>query len=158
MLKLTLLLSTFTAMKNNKNTHIAIVAANFYPDITKRLIDGALAVLNEAGVARQNTIVQLVPGCFEIPLACRRFAQDKTCDAVVALGCAVKGDTDHYLAIMNAATQGITQVMLSYGKPIGFGIIFAHNFKQAITRCGVKKNYGRVAALAALSMISPYAE
>ena len=145
-------------MKNNKNTHIAIVAANFYPDITKRLIDGALAVLNEAGVARQNTIVQLVPGCFEIPLACRYFAQDKTCDAIIALGCAVKGDTDHYLAIMNAATQGITQVMLSYGKPIGFGIIFAHNFKQAITRCGVKKNYGRVAALAALSMISPYAE
>ncbi|OGF28555.1 6,7-dimethyl-8-ribityllumazine synthase [Candidatus Falkowbacteria bacterium RIFOXYC2_FULL_47_12] len=140
-------------MKSNKKIKIAIVAANFYPGITGRLISGARTVLRTAGVLEKNITVQLVPGCFELPLACQKMAQRKTCDALIALGCAIRGETDHYTYIAQGMTHGIMDVMLKYDKPIGFGVILVDSRKLALARSGAKINYGAGAAQAALAIL-----
>lgn len=141
-------------MKKKNTIHVAIIAANFYPDITQKLIDGALATLQEAAVVKKNIMIQLVPGCFELPLACQRALQQKTYDAAIVLGCALQGETDHYAAIMNGTTQGIMDVMLRANKPVGFGVIFAHNRAQALARCQGTKNYGSGAARSVLAIVT----
>jgi len=141
-------------MKKIKQVRIAIIAANFHPDITQKLIDGALATLQEAAITKENIMIQLVPGCFELPLACQQALRQKKYDAAIVLGCALRGETDHYTAIMNGATQGVMDVMLRCGKPVGFGLIFARTRTQALARCQGGKNYGSGAARAIISMLS----
>jgi len=140
-------------MKGNKKIKIAVIAANFYPDITKCLISGALDVLHTAGISKKNITVQLVPGCFELPLACQKMAQRKKYDALIALGCAIRGKTDHYTYIAQGMTQGIVDVMLKYNKPIGFGVILVHSYRLALARSSVKINYGAGAAQAVLAVL-----
>jgi 6,7-dimethyl-8-ribityllumazine synthase len=132
---------------------IGIVISRFNDDITKKMLTGALDCLKENNVNDKNIKTVWVPGSFEIPLACKRLAASKKYDALIALGCIIKGETDHNYFIALEVSRGIMDTMLKDSLPIGFGIITTNNLKQAQERSTIKNNKGREAAEAALMMI-----
>jgi 6,7-dimethyl-8-ribityllumazine synthase len=131
---------------------IGIVVSQFNDNITKPMLEGALETLWENKVKKKNIKTVWVPGSFEIPLACQKLAQTKKYDALVAIGCVIKGETDHFYYICNEASRGIMEVMLKFDIPIGFGVLTTKNSKQAEVRSRGKENKGREAAEAALAM------
>ncbi|PIQ68094.1 MAG: 6,7-dimethyl-8-ribityllumazine synthase [Candidatus Taylorbacteria bacterium CG11_big_fil_rev_8_21_14_0_20_46_11] len=133
--------------------HFAIVVAEFNADITEKLLRGALNALESAGVLPENIKVVHVPGAFELPLMCQKLARTKKYDGLVALGCVIKGETDHYFYVAGEASRGIMEVMLREDIPIGFGVITVNTVMQAKARSGVKNNAGAWAAEAVLQML-----
>ena len=103
---------------------------------------------------REDAILEVrVPGAFELPLACRWLAGSGRFDAVVALGCVIRGGTDHYEHVCTQASRGILDAMMDSGVPIGFGLLTCDTLEQALDRAGGKvRNKGADAALAALEM------
>lgn len=130
---------------------IGIVVSRYNEDITTSLLGGAIALCQEWGVKKQNIRVVEVPGGFEIPFGCLKLLQKNKPDAIIALGCIIKGETDHDVYIANAVSYGITQLSLQYKIPIAFGVITTNNLKQAKVRATGSSNKGREAAAAALS-------
>ena len=131
----------------------AIVVSRFNEEITAGLLDGARAALREAAVADGDVTVVHVPGAFEIPVAALRLAEDGTWDAVIALGCLIKGETVHFEYIASAASQGIMNVSTATGVPVAFGVLTAMTDAQAEERAAPgPRNKGREAALAAVEM------
>lgn len=139
---------------NGGRKRIGIAVADFNPDITEKLLAGALTALASAGVRKEDIRVVRVPGSFELPLACQKLAGTKKYDALVALGCVIKGETDHYYYVAGEAARGIMDVMLKWNIPIGFGVLTTNTLKQAQERSGKKGNAGAGAARAALILIS----
>jgi len=139
---------------NANKFKIAIVVSNFNYDITGKMLDGAKKILKENKVKSGNIKVLMVPGSFEIPLVCQKLAQTKKYDGIVAIGCVIKGETDHYYYISNEVSRGIMDIMLKFSIPIGFGVITTNNLKQAKARSGKKSNKGSEAAEAVLEMIN----
>lgn len=139
---------------DGKKLKIAIAVSEFNQDITKKMLDGALAILKLNKIKRSNIKIIRVPGSFEIPLACQKLAMSKKFDGLIALGCVIKGETDHYYYIAGEASKGVMDVILKFNIPIGFGIITTNNLKQAQARSSGKSNKGREAALAVLEMIN----
>lgn len=133
---------------------IAIVVAKFNVDITERMLEGSLDVLEKNKVQKNNIKIVWVPGSFEIPLACQKLAQSKIYDGIIAIGCLIKGETDHYYYISNEVSRGIMDVMLKFSLPIGFDVITTQNLKQAKERSSGKENRGAQAAQAVLEMIT----
>jgi 6,7-dimethyl-8-ribityllumazine synthase len=117
------------------------------------MLKGALETLKENKVKAENIKTVWVPGSFEITLACQRFAETKKYDALVAIGCVIKGETDHFYYICSEASRGIMNVMLKFNIPIGFGMLTTQKLKQARIRSRGKENKGREAAEAALAMV-----
>ncbi len=138
---------------NGSKLKISIVVSQFNKDITNKMLTGALKVLKENKVKKNNIKIIQVPGSFEIPLTCQRLAKTKKYHALIALGCVINGKTDHYYYICQEASRGIMDIMLKYSIPIGFGVLTTHNLKQAQIRSEGKNNKGREAAEAALAMI-----
>ena len=129
---------------------ICIVLANYYPDISKQLLKGASATLSSYGIKEYKKII--APGIFEIPTLISRHI--KNFDAIIALGCVIKGKTPHFNFISTAATNGIMNLSIAHKKPIGNGIITCLNMNQALERCNTKKkNKGGEAAKAVLSVL-----
>ncbi len=133
---------------------IGIVVSKFNSDITGGMLQGTMDVLEKNKVKKSNIKTVWVPGAFEIPLACQKAAKTKKFDALIALGCVIKGGTDHYYFVSNEAARGIMDVMLKYDIPIGFGVITTNNLKQAQDRSRGKNNKGAEATQAVLEMIS----
>ncbi|MDD5489090.1 MAG: 6,7-dimethyl-8-ribityllumazine synthase [Candidatus Moranbacteria bacterium] len=131
---------------------IGIVVSQFNDNITGPMLEGALETLKENQVKEENIEIVWVPGSFEIPLACQKLAETKKYDALVAIGCVIKGETDHYYYICNEVSRGVMDVMLEYNLPIGFGVLTCNNLKQAQVRSRGRENKGREAAVAALAM------
>lgn len=131
---------------------IGIVVARFNSDITEKMLKGALKTLKENKVKENNIKVIYVPGSFEIPFACQELARSKKFNALIALGCVIKGETNHFYYVAGEAARGVQDVMLKFNIPIGFGIITTNNLKQARTRSTGRGNKGEEAALAALEM------
>jgi len=131
----------------------AIVVSRFNSFITERLRDGAQLGLHQMG-ARKNAITLVrVPGAFEIPSAARTLAETKKYDAIICLGCLIRGDTAHYDVIVNEVTRGIGQSAQETGVPHAFGVLTCDTLEQAINRAGLKMgNKGFEAALAAIEM------
>ena len=128
---------------------ILIVAANYYPKITNKLIKSAEGVINKNQILKQKTII--VPGIFEIPVVISQNI-DKF-DGFIALGCVIKGKTPHFDLITQAVTKAVMDLSIKYKKPIGNGIITSLNMKQAIERANPKKrNKGKEAAEAVISV------
>ena len=128
---------------------ILIVAANYYPKISNKLIDSAEDVLNKKQILKIKKII--VPGIFEIPVIISQNI-DKF-DGFIALGCVIKGKTPHFDLITQAVTNAIMDLSIKYKKPIGNGIITSLNMKQAIERANPKKrNKGKEAAEAVISV------
>jgi 6,7-dimethyl-8-ribityllumazine synthase len=132
----------------------AIVCARFYADVAQDLLDGATRALRDCKVGDGDVRVFDVPGCFEIPLACRRLADTGRYDALVALGAVVRGETPHFDFVAGECARGIMDVQLATGTPIGFGVLTTESLSQARERAeaaGGDKGYA--AALAAASLL-----
>ncbi len=131
----------------------AIVVSRFNAPITDGLLGGALSALAEAEVAQEDVAVVRVPGAFEIPLTARALAETGQFDAVICLGCLIKGDTMHFEYIAEAATHGIARASAETGVPMAFGVLTTLTEAQAIVRSEPgPENKGREAALAAVEM------
>lgn len=132
----------------------AIVVARFYAELTDHLLDGARRGLREAGVANADIDVFEVPGCFEIPLACRNLETLGRYDGVVALGVVIRGDTPHFDFVAGECARGIMDVQLATGMPIGFGVLTTENLGQAQERADpARGDKGHEAALAAAQLV-----
>lgn len=133
----------------------AIVVARWNAVITDRLLDGALDALLRSGAARADIQVLRVPGAWEIPSAARTLAGTGLVDAVITLGCLLRGETAHYEAIYTEVARGIGQSQQETGIPHSFGVLTCENLEQALNRAGVKAgNKGFEAAAAAIEMVS----
>lgn len=150
-------LSTFS----NKNLSgvadrkFAIVVSEWNSEVTERLYNGAYSTLLNAGVRDENIIRKDVPGSFELSLGAQYMAQWKDVDAVICLGCVIKGETPHFDFICQAVANGITAVGLKYNKPVIFGVITTLNMEQALDRAGGKHgNKGDEAAATAIKMLN----
>ncbi len=140
--------------KNGEGLCFGLAVADFNSDITGRLLSGALTALAKAGVQKRDIHVVHVPGSFELPLACQKLAKTNKYVALVALGCVIKGETDHYYYVAGEASRGIMDVMLKHDIPIGFGVLTTNTLEQAHKRSGKKDNAGAAAARATLCMIA----
>lgn len=133
----------------------ALVVARFHGDLADMLLDGARRALRDCNVAEADVAVVEVPGCFEVPLACRNVIATKTFDAVVALGAVIRGETPHFDYVAGECARGIMDVQLGSGVPIGFGILTTENVAQARERAAAEGgDKGYSAALAAAALLS----
>ncbi|TWD75020.1 6,7-dimethyl-8-ribityllumazine synthase [Kribbella amoyensis] len=133
---------------------VAVVAAQWHPKVTDALVAGALRALDESGVT-DYTVIR-VPGSFELPVATLHAAKGGY-DAVVALGVVIRGDTPHFEYVCQAATEGLMQVGVTTGVPVGFGLLTCDNDPQALDRAGLpdsREDKGYESAQAALSTLA----
>jgi 6,7-dimethyl-8-ribityllumazine synthase len=130
----------------------ALVVSKYNDFVTDRLQAGALAALTAAG-AVDITVVR-VPGAFEIPIAAHHAAQSRAYDAVVCLGCVVRGETPHFEYLASAVSHGLTSAAAATGVPITFGVLTTNSIEEAIERAGEgPSNKGWEAATAAIEMV-----
>ena len=131
----------------------ALVVSRFNAFITERLFQSAYDGLLRSGAKKKDIALVRVPGAFEIPLAARTLAETKKYDAIICIGCLLRGDTAHYDVIVNEVTRGIGQSAQETGVPHAFGVLTCETLEQAIDRAGLKMgNKGFEAALAAVEM------
>lgn len=144
---------------NGNGQRIAIVVARWNDAITTRLLSGALSQLEARSVAADDVDVHWVPGAFEIPLAAKLAAASGRYDAVVTLGCVIRGDTAHFEYVAGPAAEGVLHAQLDTGVPIIFGILTVENRQQALERSVIDDdvegdNKGAEAVDTALEMIA----
>ena len=133
----------------------AIVVARWNAVITDRLLEGALDALMRSGATRADIQILRVPGAWEIPSAARVLANTGLADAIITLGCLLRGETAHYEAIYNEVARGIGQSQQETGIPHSFGVLTCETLEQALNRAGIKAgNKGFEAAAAAIEMVS----
>ena len=138
---------------NARGLRFGIVASRFNDFIVDRLLDAAVGTLLKHGVTAGDIEVVRVPGAFELPLAIKKLATSRRYNALIALGCVIKGATPHFDVVVREASRGIAEVSTSEEIPIGFGILTVDTIEQAIERAGTKAgNKGADAALAAIQM------
>lgn len=119
---------------DGSDLRIAVVSARWNSHVTMRLLDGVRRGLAAAGVPAANITEDWVPGAFELPLAAKTWAQSGRVDAVVCLGCVIRGETTHYEAVAGECASGIQQAQLETGVPIAFGALTVENLDQALAR------------------------
>jgi 6,7-dimethyl-8-ribityllumazine synthase len=130
---------------------VGLVAARFNDLIVDRLLEGALGALRQHGVDDDDIVVVRVPGAVEVPLLAQVLADRDDIDAVVALGCVIRGSTSHYDVVCSMVASGTTRVTLDASKPVIFGVLTTENLEQAFDRAGGKLgNKGAEAAAAAI--------
>jgi 6,7-dimethyl-8-ribityllumazine synthase len=140
---------------NAKGKRFALVVARFNAFITERLLQGALDALRRTGARNQDITILRVPGSFEIPSAARALAETGKYDAIICIGCLLRGETAHYDVIVNEVARGIGQSAQETGVPHSLGVLTCNTLEQAIDRAGLKMgNKGFDAALAAVEMAS----
>lgn len=144
-----------TGNLDGKGLRVGLVVSRFNELISERLLQGALDCLIRHGVLEQDILIARVPGAFEIPVAARRLALSGKHDAVVCVGCVIRGETSHYEQVCAEVARGVAAVALEAGLPVTFGVLTTENLHQAIERAGAKAgNKGWDAALAAIEMVS----
>ena len=147
------------SLKLDSNNHpdlnkykIGIVVSEWNKDITKNLLSGAIDTLIEQGIQKENIIIQWVPGSFELIYGSKVLLKKKF-DAIIAIGCVIKGETDHYNFICSSVSKGIMELNLISSIPIIFCVLTDHNKTQSIDRSGGKYgNKGSESAIAAIKM------
>src|SRR5688572_12396306 len=136
------------------DARFALVAARFNAFIVERLVEGALDALHRHGVSDDRITLVRVPGSWEIPLACSRLAKSGKVDAIVALGCVIRGATAHFDYVAGEVSKGVSGVSMQTQVPIAFGVLTTDTIEQAIERAGTKAgNKGFDAALSAIEMV-----
>jgi 6,7-dimethyl-8-ribityllumazine synthase len=136
-----------------------VVISRFNEFITAKLLDGAIDALVRHGASDSDIEVAWVPGAFEIPSVTRRMAESKKYDAVICLGCVIKGDTPHFDFIAAEVSKGVAQIGMQSSVPVIFGVLTTDTIEQAIERAGTKAgNKGSEAALGAIEMSNLYAQ
>jgi 6,7-dimethyl-8-ribityllumazine synthase len=138
---------------NAAGKRFALVVSRFNSFITERLFQSAYDGLLRSGAGKKDIALVRVPGAFEIPSAARMLAETKKYDAIICIGCLLRGDTAHYDVIVNEVTRGIGQSAQETGVPHAFGVLTCDTLDQAVDRAGLKMgNKGLEAALAAVEM------
>lgn len=140
-------------MGDASKLRVGIVVSAFNEDITGNMLAGARETLSAWGMADDAITVVTVPGSFELPYGCRTLlTQKEKPDAIIALGCVIKGETEHDRYVASAAANGIMDLSLQYGVPISFGVITTNTLEQAKVRSSGETNKGKEAAEAALRL------
>jgi 6,7-dimethyl-8-ribityllumazine synthase len=141
-------------MKLAVKAKIGVVTSRFNPEITEKLEQGALSRLHELGVGRDGLVAVHVPGAYEIPLAAK-WLLASGCEAVIALGAVIRGDTAHFDYVCSAVERGCTHLQLESGKPVVFGVLTTDTDEQALERVGGAHGHkGRDAADTAVEMLN----
>jgi len=137
-----------------RNMRFGIVQGRFNEMITDRLLEGAVDALRRHGAENNQIEVVVVPGAFEIPLAIKRMAASGRFDALIAIGCVIRGETPHFEYVAGECARGVSRAGYEYDIPIGFGVLTVDTIEQAIERAGTQAgNKGMEAALAAMEMV-----
>ena len=151
--------TTIAASGRAAGFRFALVVSKYHDFITDRLKAGALDALATAGAAAEDVTVVRVPGAFEIPLAAQHVAESGRFDAVVCLGCVIRGETPHFDYICSAVAHGLTDASAATGVPIAFGVLTTNSIEEALARAGDgPSNKGREAAVAAIEMADVVAQ
>jgi 6,7-dimethyl-8-ribityllumazine synthase len=146
-------------MLSAKGLKLGIVAARFNAFIVERLVDGAVDAFVRTGGSQDDVTVVRCPGAFEIPQVARKLVEAGTVDAVVCLGCVIRGATPHFDYVAGEAAKGVGQLASTARVPVVFGILTTESIEQAIERAGTKAgNKGFDAAMAAIEMASLYGQ
>jgi len=131
----------------------AVVVSRFNEFLTKQLLSGVIDTLNRHGADEDKIDIAWTPGAYEIPLIAKKLVDSKRYDAIICLGVIIRGNTPHFDHLCSSVTKGISDIALSSGVPITYGVITADNLEQAIERSGAKMgNKGREAANSAIEM------
>lgn len=134
---------------------IGIVVSEYYPEITMSLLQACVDTFAQQNLQQENLVIEYAPGAFELPIACQRLNRWYKVDALIALGCVVKGETDHDKYINHSVAQALQELSIKYGKPFLFGVLTPNNYQEALDRAGGKHgNKGVEVAVAALKMIA----
>jgi 6,7-dimethyl-8-ribityllumazine synthase len=136
-----------------KGLKFGMVLSRFNSFIAERLLEGALDALKRSGAEEEDCTVARVPGAFEIPLAAKKMVKSGRYDAIICLGCVIRGATPHFEYIATEVTKGIAHLSLENDIPISFGVLITDTIEQAIERAGTKVgNKGFDAAMSAIEM------
>ncbi|HDG3440490.1 TPA: 6,7-dimethyl-8-ribityllumazine synthase [Staphylococcus aureus] len=136
-----------------KDLKVAIVVSRFNDFITGRLLEGAKDTLIRHDVNEDNIDVAFVPGAFEIPLVAKKLASSGNYDAIITLGCVIRGATSHYDYVCNEVAKGVSKVNDQTNVPVIFGILTTESIEQTVERAGTKAgNKGAEAAVSAIEM------
>jgi 6,7-dimethyl-8-ribityllumazine synthase len=131
---------------------VGIVTSRFNENVTGKLREGAIEVLNDYGM---NYFDVAVPGAVEIPIAAQWLIEGKKCDAVITLGCVIRGETSHFDFVCNSVERGCTELQLKYNIPIAFGVLTTEDGNQALARAGGSHGHkGKESAYVALEMLA----
>lgn len=145
------------AVPDGSEYTIAVIAAEWNPEVTDSLLKGAVDTLKEYGVKDENLIVRRVPGTFELSSAADMIIRSENPDAVICIGCVIQGETRHFEFICQAVSQGITNVALAHHRPVIFSVLTCDTMQQALDRAGGKHgNKGAEGAITALKMCALY--
>lgn len=140
---------------NGKGLKFAIVCSRFNDLIVKSLVSGAYDALIRHEVNPEDIDVYKVPGAFEIPLMCKKLAETKNYDAVIAIGAVIRGSTPHFEYISSEVAKGIAKAGYDTGVPVIFGVLTTDTIEQAVERAGTKAgNKGAEAAMSALEFVN----
>lgn len=152
-------MTTIEHTRRDAGRRVAIVVSKFNNFVTDRLMAGAVALLESSGVGGDNVTVVRVPGAFEIPLAAQHAAESGRFDAVICLGCIIRGETPHFEYLASAVANGLTMAASATGVPMTFGVLTTNSAEEALARAGDgPDNKGREAALAALELADVVAQ
>ncbi len=144
---------TFEGKLIAKGLKFGIVVSRFNSFINDRLLEGAIDALQRSGAEEEDCAVVRVPGAFEIPLAAKKMVKTGRYDAIICLGCVIRGATPHYAYIATEVTKGIASLSLENEIPVAFGVLTTDTIEQAIERAGTKAgNKGFDAAMSAIEM------
>jgi 6,7-dimethyl-8-ribityllumazine synthase len=139
---------------SGERKRFAIIVSEWNSDITSKLTTGAIETLEQYEVSPKDIAIETVPGCFELPLAAQTIAWNYNPNAIICLGCVIRGETPHFDYICQAVTEGLMRVGLDAKIPVIFGVLTANTQEQAIERAGGQHgNKGVEAAIAALKMM-----
>lgn len=144
----------FNSVPNAESMKFGIVVSEWNSNITGALLDGAINTLVKHGATKENIIVKTVPGSFELTFAASQMIKKCEVDAIIILGCVIKGDTPHFDYVCMGVTQGITDLNVTSEIPVIYGLITTNTMQQAEDRCGGKLgNKGDECAITAIKMI-----
>ena len=144
----------FDSVPSAESMKFGIVVAEWNPEVTFALANGAVETLKKHGAKDENIILKYVPGSFELPLGAQFLAEYGNVDAVIILGCVIQGETRHFDYICEGVTQGTKDLNLKYNLPFIFGLLTTNNQQQALDRAGGKHgNKGDEAAVTAIKMV-----
>ncbi|HWW87483.1 MAG TPA: 6,7-dimethyl-8-ribityllumazine synthase [Vicinamibacterales bacterium] len=144
---------TIHATGRARGFRFAVIVSKYHDFVTGRLEAAALAALSSAGAAPEDVTVVRVPGAFEIPLAAQRAGESGRFEAVICLGCLIRGETPHFDYISSAVSLGLMNAAAATGLPMAFGVLTTNSVEEALARAGEgSQNKGHEAAVAAIEM------
>jgi len=152
-------MKTINGQLNSTGKKFALVVSRFNEFITNKLVSGSVDMLVRHGAKEEDVTTVWVPGAFEIPAVAKKLADSSKYDAVICLGCVIRGATPHFDYVSSEVSKGVASVGISSKIPVVFGVLTTDSIEQAIERAGTKAgNKGSDAALTAIEMVSLYSQ